>query len=438
MNKLFLALLTVFIPIIVSAIIIIDESPNGKKNYNDYKQVEAKQIPSNQKMTVTKSIPASNTVITNKVVKKTTTSSKQEKPIAPSKAPFSVTKSVYIEPIESPELLPRSWPWRGATFENSGTPEDVSKLAAMNVNAIAIQLNVRQIAESKHMTTEEAWADRLEWADTILAACKNNNIVCIIAIFQFPFDPNLGLKESSPDYWNNKALQYETIEYVAKLAEHFKDAGNELGAYDILSEPLVRFPLGIKQTPKEWHVVQDAIIRKIKQIDPKRYVIVTPGYGGMPSSFENFKPLNYPKLIYSAHMYSPHRFTHQGLPGFDYGKEYPSTFPSLNKGKLIGYMQPVIDFKQKYNALVYIGEFSAIRWASGGDQYVSDLIDIFDTNQLSWMYFSYGYHGWNPSYSTAYTPNDAVGEYKRQFKGDNTPRWQILKNAFKKNKSLIK
>lgn len=438
MNKLFLALLAVFIPIIVSAIIIIDESPNGKKNYNTYKQVEAKQIPSKQKMTVTKSIPASNTVITNKVVKKTTTSSKQEKPIAPSKAPLSVTKSVYIEPIESSELLPHGWPWRGATFENSGTPEDVSKLAAMNVNAISIQLNVRQIAESKRMTPEEAWDDRLAWADTILAACKNNNIVCIIAMFQFPFDPNLGLKESSPDYWNNKALQYETIEYVGKLAQHFKDAGNELGAYDILSEPLVRFPIGIQQTPKEWPVLQDAIIRKIKQIDPKRYVIVTPGYGGMPSSFENFKPLNYPKLIYSAHMYSPHRFTHQGLPGFSYGKEYPSIFPSLNKDKLIEYMQPIIEFKEKYNTLVYIGEFSSIRRDSGGDQYVNDVIDIFDSYQMSWMYFSLGYHGWHPSYSNIYMKNSFSGEYKWQFKGDNTPRWQILKNAFNKNKSLKK
>lgn len=340
----------------------------------------------------------------------------------------------YVLDAASLENTPPSWPWRGATFESSGTPEDVSKLAAMNVNAIAIQLNVRQIAESKHMTPEEAWNNRLAWADQMLQACRKYGIVCNISMFQFPIDPALGLTQDSPGYWSDPNLQKHTVDLVGRLAEHFKNAGDELGAYDILSEPLVRFPLGIKQTPKEWPALQDAIIRKIRQVDPKRYIIVTPGYGGMPSSYTNFVPLKYPKLIYSAHMYSPHGFTHQGLPGFAYGKEYPSLFPPLNKHKLIEVMQPVIDFKKKYNALVYIGEFGAIRWAKGGDRYVGDVIDIFDINQFSWMYFSLGYHGWNPSYNHSYSPNNSAGEYKLHYVGENTPRWQILKNAFKKNK----
>jgi hypothetical protein len=351
-----------------------------------------------------------------------------------SKLFFFILLESYISHAATLETLPARWPWRGVTFESTATPEDISKLAAKNVNAIAIQLNVRQIAESKHITPEEAWDNRIAWADGILAACKKYNIVCIISMFQFPINPNLGLKESSPDYWSNKVLQNETIELVGKLAQHFKNAGDELGAYDILSEPLVRFPLGIQRTPTQWPALQDAIIRKIKQIDPKRYIVVTPGYGGMPSSYTEFKPLKYSKLIYSAHMYSPHGFTHQGLPGFTYGKQYPSTFPPLNKGKLIEFMQPVIDFKEKYNVLVYIGEFSAIRWAEGGDQYVSDVIDIFDANQFSWMYFSLGYHGWNPSYDHVYSANDSTGEYKSHYVGENTPRWQILNNAFKKNK----
>lgn len=329
---------------------------------------------------------------------------------------------------------PIGWPWRGVTFESTATSDDVAMVAKMNANAVVIQLNVRQIAAAQHIPIPEAWNNRLRWADNILSACKKNNIVCIISIFQFPLDPNLGLNESSPEYWNNKALRDETVDVVGKLAEHFKNAGPELVGYDVLSEPLVRLPLGIQKTPNEWPALQDAIIRKIQNIDSKRYIIVTPGYGGMPSSFVDFKPLKYSKLIYSAHMYSPHGFTHQGLPGFSFGKKYPSIFPQLNKDKLVEFMRPVVEFKKKYNTLIYIGEFSAIRWASGGDQYVNDLIDIFDANQFSWMYFSLGYHGWNPSYDHVYTPNDSSAEYKLHYIGEDSPRWIILKNAFKRNK----
>lgn len=338
---------------------------------------------------------------------------------------FSVSNATSLE------TAPPDWPWRGITIEGTSTREDIAKLAEMKVNVVVLQLNVRNIAQYKHLTPQEAWDNRLAWADEMLDACKKNGMTCIISMFQFPIDPNLGLTQDSPAYWNSQRLQKQTVDLVGKLVEHFKNTGVELAAYDILSEPLVRFALGIQKTPSEWSALQDAIIRKIRQIDSKRYIIVTPGYGGMPSSYTDFKPLSYSKLIYSAHMYSPHGFTHQGLPGFAYGKEYPSVFPQLNKDKLIGYMQPVIDFKEKYNALVYIGEFSAARWASGSDEYVSDLIDIFDRNGFSWMYYSYGFHAWNPSYSNQYSNGD---EYKKQYIGENTPRWKILKRAFTKNK----
>lgn len=423
-GKISFSLIALFIPIAANAIIIMDD-PDLR--------IPSKPAVINKQKTTSISPIKVNTQTSSKTTK-TTTTIQAVKPKAVNNPTLNKTQTSSAKAIDTADGLPPGWPWRGVTLESSGTADDISKLAAMNVNAIAIQLNVRQIAESKRLTPKEAWDDRLAWADQMVQACKKHGIVCNISMFQFPIDPALRLSQDSPEYWSDPNLQKQTVELVGRLAEHFKDIGDELGAYDILSEPLVRSPNSKQQTPKEWPALQDAIIRKIRQIDPNRYIVVTPGYGGMPSSFIDFKPLNYPKLVYSAHMYSPHGFTHQGLPGFEYGKEYPSIFPPLNKSRLQEYMRPVLAFQKKYNALVYIGEFSAIRWASGGDQYVSDVIDIFDDNQLSWMYFSIGYHGWNPSYDNVYTPNASTIQARSHFVGENTPRWKILKNAFKKNK----
>jgi aryl-phospho-beta-D-glucosidase BglC (GH1 family) len=331
------------------------------------------------------------------------------------------------------QIPPTGWPWRGITVAGTTTTKDIEILAAMKVNAVALPLDVRLIGQSLHLTPRQAWIDRLDWADKMVDACKKFNIVCVVALYQFPIDPGLGLTQDAPGYWNDPDLQEQTVDLVGKLATHFKERGAELGAYDILSEPLVRFADGTVQTPMQWPALQDAIIRKIRQVDPSRYIITTPGFGGEPSSFLNFIPLNYPRIIYSTHMYDPHYFTHQGIGGRSMGKSYPGTDPNLSKAGLEHFLQPVVDFRNKYGAYVYIGEFSAARWASGGDQYVNDLIDLFDGDNFSWMYFTYGYHAWSPSYSDQYSGSDASGAWEKQFVGEDTQRWRILKKAFSKN-----
>jgi hypothetical protein len=310
---------------------------------------------------------------------------------------------------------------------------DIAKLAGMKVNAVALPLDVGLIAQALHLSVEQAWDNRLAWADRMLDACKNNGIVCVISMCQFPINRNLNLTQESPGFWSDPALQQQSVDLVGKLAGHFKDRGPELGAYDILSEPLVRFPNGVQQTPAQWPALQDALIRKIRQSDPERYIIVTPGFGGEPNSYSNFTPLNYPRLIYSAHTYEPHYFTHQGLGGSSRGRIYPSADPNLSKTGLAHFLQPLVDFQKKNGVFVYIGEFSAVRWAPGGDRFVGDLIDLFDSDGFSWMYFTYGYHAWNPSYNNQFSGNDASGEWNKHYAGEDTPRWMILKKAFSKN-----
>ena len=215
----------------------------------------------------------------------------------------------------------------------------------------------------------------------------------------------------------------------SSLAAHFKDRGPELGAYEILNEPVVNRFSG-PSLPAEWPSLRLAIVKEIRKHDPTRFIIVTAGIGGLPGGYRDFKPLNEPRIIYGAHVYEPHDYTHQGVGGRAVGINYPGYWQGrpLDKSELMRTLAPLIQFQAKHNALVFIGEFSAVRWARGANQYVSDLTDIFDEKRFSWMYFNYnGWHGWSPFFDEQYSTDQARSVH---LVGDSASRWKLLKNVF--------
>jgi len=72
-----------------------------------------------------------------------------------------------------------------------------------------------------------------------------------------------------------------------------------------------------------------------------------------------------------------------------------------DKKKLEEAMSPAYCVPNKYKVPVFIGEFSAARWAPGANDYLKDLMDIFDSHRLGWTYFQYkSYHDGDPGIMT--------------------------------------
>jgi hypothetical protein len=331
-------------------------------------------------------------------------------------------------------LSPPNWPWRGMVMTSGSTPDanDIKYLAGINVNTISLHLDVRFVAQRFKLSPAEAWEKDLTWADLILDECKRYGITGILSMVQIPVDPALGLTQESPEFWENPERLKEVIEVAAKLAEHFKGRGEELGAYTILSEPVVRRG-GNPERPAIWPDLMKNIVKTIRRYDPKRFIVVTPGPGALPRGYSDFKPLDDPYIIYDAHIYMPLQYTHQGISGMPKGIAYPGTvlLRYWDKKNLEDAMSPLITFQKKYNVPVYIGEFSAVRWAPGANDYLKDVMDIFDSHGWGWVYFQYkSYHGWDPDYDTEYTTDDV----NKHYVGRDTQRWKLLRDAFAKNK----
>ena len=78
-------------------------------------------------------------------------------------------------------------------------------------------------------------------------------------------------------------------------------------------------------------------------------------------------------------------------PGVIDGKQY-------DKAALEKALAPVVEFQRNYNVSIYIGEFSAIRWAPdhSAERYLRDVIEIFEANGWDWSYHAFReWSGWS-------------------------------------------
>ncbi|MEI3000919.1 MAG: hypothetical protein V8T86_08465 [Victivallis sp.] len=70
------------------------------------------------------------------------------------------------------------------------------------------------------------------------------------------------------------------------------------------------------------------------------------------------------------------------LPGVIEGAPY-------DRERLKRCLAPVREFEKKYGAKIYIGEFSAVRYAPGAAQYLEELISIFEEYGWDWSYHAF-------------------------------------------------
>jgi endoglucanase len=131
--------------------------------------------------------------------------------------------------------------------------------------------------------------------------------------------------------------------------------------------------------------------RAVRNIDTNVPVIVESGDWDRAAEYSSFQPLPLKHIIYEAHMYDPHQFTHQGIESQFSDIQYPGLIDGklYNKETLRHLLQPLRNFQLTHNAHVYIGEFSAVRWAPGAATYLNDCISIFEEYGWDWTYHAF-------------------------------------------------
>ncbi|MBR1608876.1 MAG: cellulase family glycosylhydrolase, partial [Kiritimatiellae bacterium] len=178
-----------------------------------------------------------------------------------------------------------------------------------------------------------------------------------------------------------------------EIAARFK-GDKRIYGYDLCNEP--------NQTAarkRNYWQIQQAAAEAIRAIDPDVTIVMEANATDAPDAFHYLSPLSLGNVVYQVHMYEPGSYTHQGLDGNPYGQDYPGTLPNgdtFDKAWLRAQLAPVRAFQQKHGARILVGEFSAICWAPGADQYLADLTSIFDEYGWDWCYMAFrAWGGWS-------------------------------------------
>ncbi len=259
--------------------------------------------------------------------------------------------------------------------------------------------------------------------DRLLPVCEEVGLHVVVDLHTPPGGRN---EASECRMFHEQRFQDEFMAVWESIVRRYR--GNRtVWGYDLVNEPVEgAIPDGLM----DWHALATATARKVRAIDPDHAIIVEPEPWGSPEGLDWFEPLDVPGVVYSVHMYVPHQFTHQGVYENPTGVSYPGEIQGKHwdKAALRRVLQPAIDYQRDYGVHIYIGEFSAIRWAPGDSayNYLRDCIDIFEENDWDWAYHAFReWDGW----SVEHGPDRAV----RTPSLVPTRRQELLRSWYSKN-----
>ena len=130
---------------------------------------------------------------------------------------------------------------------------------------------------------------------------------------------------------------------------------------------------------------------------------------------------------------APTAFTMQGLRG---GRReglarWPDPEKGWDKDCIRKALEPVLAFSREHNARILVGEFSAITWAPGAENYSRDCIEVFEEYGWDWCY--HAYREW-PPWSVEFD-HDADYTVNRFVPSDDNPRKRALLEGLSRNKA---
>jgi endoglucanase len=260
----------------------------------------------------------------------------------------------------------------------------------------------------------------LKEAEAAVAAAHGTGVKVVLTLGSFV----PGADRDQHEYWAHPDLAELTIGAWRRLAQRLAPMRGDILGYDLLNEPLDRSVA--PRAPVEWRELAIRTIAAIREHDRDTWVIFEPGPGGTFAGFFDLEPLPDARVMYSAHYYFPHQFTHQGIHNVKgteltkalttVGIPYPLAVGALggdtwelafhrlpdlavfDRAAIARIAAPALAFQAKHRVPLYLGEFSAVRWAPHDDalRYLRDLIGFCEEHGWSWSYHGFReFNGWS-------------------------------------------
>ena len=264
------------------------------------------------------------------------------------------------------------------------------------------------------------WLDgKLDHFDSFVLPMANKYGIMVVLDMHVPPGGRDVLGDMHMFYEEKYASNF--IETWRRIAKRFKGRKGIYG-YDLINEPAQRLAT---MPGLDYWSLQVRAAEAIRSEDPLTPIVIESNNWDGPSTFSYLSPVKLTNVIYQVHMYAPMDFTHQWVLGM---RQSTFAYPNAEKGWgpkfLRETMKPVLDFQRKHGARIYVGEFSAVCWAPGAENYIRDCIGMFEEYGWDWTYHAYReWAGWSVEHE-----GKDVGSLRSS---PDNPRKRALLDGFK-------
>lgn len=292
--------------------------------------------------------------------------------------------------------------FRGANVSFDASLADLQDLVSWGANAVRISLSEEVVRTESPYGLKEPGLLRL---DELLEDAGRAGLKVIVSFNAAP-----GRREiSDRRIWEKPETHQAFAQAWKTLAQRYRTSKTLVG-YDLLSDPnpelLVRAGVSEKDlegTTGDWNLLAKRLTLAIREADPDRPLIVETGSWAYARGFEKLVPTGDANTVYSFHMFSPHKYTHQT-------PEAPLAYPGIipahvepaghwNREAIKANLQPALKFQRQHRVPILVGEFGTQRFAPGAESYLRDLLLAFEEARWHWMFWGFRMNAaWNPEF----------------------------------------
>ena len=240
--------------------------------------------------------------------------------------------------------------------DNYITKEDIHFIKASGLNHIRVPFNFKLFLVEDH---PEIWLEEgFKRLDDVIKWCREENLYVILDMHAAPggqTGDNIDDSWSYPYVFEDEQAQQTTLALWKKLADRYKDETIVIG-YDLLNEPIPHYMDNKEELNKLLEPLYKKITKAIREVDENHVIIL----GGAQWNM-NFKMFGEPFDKNSA--YTFHRYW----------------MPPEQKE-----IQDVIDFTNKYNVPMYLGESG-----ENEDGWIDTFKVLLEKHELGWCFWPY-------------------------------------------------
>jgi len=258
-----------------------------------------------------------------------------------------------LHEMVGPDSLEAFW---DTYLENYITHDDIRYLKSIGCNHLRVPFHYRLFTDDLYMGKRNAG---FKYLDRVVAWCREEGLYVLLDMHCAPggqTGDNIDDSYGYPYLFSSKASQDLMSEIWVKIAQHYKEEPIIIG-YDLMNEPVAHyFKDNIEWFNARLYELYKRLIEDIRSVDSSHSIFLNGSLWA--TNFDVFKEPMGENIVYEFHKY-----------WFDVEQ---------------GAVQPYVDFSEKYQVPIYIGETG-----ENTDKWVEDFRILLDENTISWCFWPY-------------------------------------------------